>query len=138
MDAKICYLIDDDDDDREIFETALYHIDDDICLLTATSGIEALKKLSQPENFTPDYIFVDLHMPVVDGKACLSAIKKIERFRDIPIVMYSTSISPKDMDEAHKLGAAAYITKPYNITMLENSLHSFFSQYHLKQHTYEH
>jgi CheY-like chemotaxis protein len=137
MEAKICYLIDDDDDDREIFETALYQIDDDICLLTAASGTEALSKLSRHENFTPDYIFIDLHMPVVDGKACLSAIKKIARFKDIPVVMYSTSISPKDMDEAYRLGAAAYITKPYNISMLETSLHSFFAQYHPKQQSYE-
>ena len=137
MEAKICYMIDDDDDDRDIFETALYNIDEHICLLTATSGTEALQKLSQHENFTPDYIFVDMHMPVLDGKACLSAIKKIERFKDVPVVMYTTSISPKDMDEAFKLGAAAYISKPYNITTLESSLQSFFMQCNFKRRTYE-
>jgi CheY-like chemotaxis protein len=133
MDAKICYLIDDDDDDREIFELALYNIDEDICLLTARSGTEALQQLSQQENFTPDYIFVDLHMPVVDGKACLWAIKNIERFKNTPIVMYTTSISQKDKDDTLKLGAAAYISKPYSISVLEKSLQSFFMEHHLKE-----
>jgi CheY-like chemotaxis protein len=133
MENKICYLIDDDDDDREIFETALSHIDGAICFMTATSGLEALQTLSLQENFTPDYIFIDMHMPALDGKQCLSEIKKMTRFKNIPVVMYSTSISPKDMDDARELGAVAYISKPYSIQNLENSLQNFFLQYHLKQ-----
>jgi CheY-like chemotaxis protein len=131
MENKICYLIDDDDDDREIFQTALTNIGEPVCFMTAHSGSEALDKLQQ-ENFTPDYIFIDMHMPVIDGKKCLSEIKKINRFKDIPIVIYTTSVCPKDMDDARELGAAAYISKPYSIKNLENSLQTFFLEYHLK------
>lgn len=135
MNTKICFLIDDDDDDREIFETALYEIDNTICCMTATSGVDALRKLKVQENFIPDYIFIDLNMPVVNGKECLSEIKKIKRFQDVPVVMYSTCMREDDIEEARKLGAAGYISKPYDMKQLRSSLKTFFSQHDLNPKT---
>ncbi|MBT1699533.1 response regulator [Fulvivirgaceae bacterium PWU4] len=132
METKICYLIDDDDDDRELFETALYHVTQEMCFMTATSGVEALQQFCGHEDFTPDYIFIDLHMPVIDGKECLAEIKKINRFKDIPVVMYSTSMAQQDIDDTRKLGATAYISKPYSMAQLEKMLQTFFSEYNPK------
>jgi CheY-like chemotaxis protein len=137
MENKICYLIDDDDDDREIFGTALANIDEAICFMSAASAIEALQRLEDQDNFTPDYIFIDLHMPVVDGKQCLSQIKKMNRFKNVPVVIYSTSISPKDIDDARRLGAAGYISKPYKIQNLQEFLQSFFLKYQFNSESHE-
>ena len=131
MENRTCYLIDDDDEDRQAFRTALNHLDEPFHLITAVNGAEALETLSHQQDFTPDYIFLDLHMPIVDGKHCLSEIKKIKRLKDIPVAMYTTSNSPKDMDDFRKLGAVAYINKSHSLPLLQASLYSFFKQYHL-------
>ena len=129
MENRTCYLIDDDADDRQAFEMALHHLDEPFRLVIAVNGVEALKTLSHQQDFTPDYIFLDLHMPKVDGKHCLSEIKKIKRLKDTPVVMYTTSQSPKDMEDVRKLGAVACIYKSHNLPTLEASLHSFFKGY---------
>ena len=129
MENRTCYLIDDDADDRQAFEIALHHIGEPIRLVIAVNGVEALKTLSNQQDFTPDYIFLDLHMPVVDGKRCLTEIKKIQRLKDTPVVMYSTSKSPRDMEDVRNLGAVAFINKPHSLPLLEASLHSFFKRY---------
>jgi DNA-binding response OmpR family regulator len=129
MENRTCYLIDDDDEDRQAFETALYSLDEPFRLITASNGVEALKTLSDEEDFTPDYIFLDLHMPIVDGKYCLSEIKKITRLKDVPVAMYTTTKSNKDMEDLRKLGATVYINKSHSLAALEASLDSFFKQY---------
>lgn len=137
MKAKICFLIDDDDDDREIFETALYNVDKQLCCITAASSTDALRRLARQENFTPDYIFIDLHMPCVDGKQCLAEIKKLERLTGIPVIVYSTSMAIKDIEDTRRLGATAYISKHWNMKQLEKSLQLFFSDYPENQKSYE-
>ena len=129
MESKTCYLIDDDDDDREAFETALFHLNQPYRLITAVNGVEALKTLSGQQDFIPDYIFLDLHMPVIDGKHCLSEIRKISRLKDTKVAMYTTANSPKDREDFRKLGAVAYIDKSHNLTVLKASLNSFFREH---------
>jgi CheY-like chemotaxis protein len=129
MRSKICFLIDDDDDDREILETVLYRIHKDICCITAINGAQALLHLSRYKYFIPDYIFIDLHMPRMDGKQCLAEIKKQRRLKNTPVIMYSTSTAAEDIEETRKLGAAAYIRKQYNLDRLERSLKEFFADY---------
>lgn len=123
MHEKItCFLIDDDDDDQEIFTLALNNIDEAISCVTANDGIDALNKLSLNDNFTPDFIFLDLNMVRMNGRECLIEIKKIQRLQQVPIIIYSTSSEQKDISETKELGAADYIVKPPSMTQLEKRL----------------
>jgi DNA-binding response OmpR family regulator len=117
-----CFLIDDDDDDQEIFTLALSNIDESICCITANDGIEALQKLHLENNFTPDFIFLDLNMVRMNGLECLVEIKKIQRLQNTPIIIYSTSSEQKDISATQLLGAADYIVKPPSMTQLEKRL----------------
>jgi DNA-binding response OmpR family regulator len=117
-----CFLIDDDDDDQEIFTLALSNIDQSISCITANDGIEALQKLHQENNFTPDFIFLDLNMVRMNGLECLVEIKKIQRLQNTPIIIYSTSSEQKDISATQLLGAADYIVKPPSMTQLEKRL----------------
>lgn len=123
----ICILIDDDPDDQEIFLLALQKLQTDIKCITADSGIEALQILKQ-ENFSPDYIFLDLNMPRMNGKQCLAEIKKIEKLALTPVIIYSTSTVQSDIMETKKLGAADYIIKQSSIKELTRILSAFFSE----------
>lgn len=107
----MCFLIDDDADDREAFEKALNQIDPKIECFTAASGNEGLRMLDANE-FMPAYIFLDLNMPGMDGWECLREIKKRPHLKHVPVIILSTAQWLKDRLELQKLEIARYITKP--------------------------
>lgn len=130
----ICFLVDDDPDDQEIFMSALQELNESIQCVTANNGVEALEKLDPDKSFVPDFIFLDLNMPMMDGKQCLAEIKKIPSLSHVPIVIYSTSSSPDDINETRRLGVSSFLTKPSSFSGLIKLLDIFFeSQKVLKQ-----
>ena len=121
-----CFLVDDDLDDQEIFISALQEINESISCVTANNGVEAMEKLGSGETFIPDFIFLDLNMPMMDGKQCLMEIKKIPAISHIPVVIYTTSSNQEDMNEMNLLGVSYFLTKPSSFSSLINLLSSFF------------
>jgi CheY-like chemotaxis protein len=124
--GKICFLIDDDIDDQEIFTLVLKSVNPTITCITANDGIEAVTRLTTEEAFTPDYIFLDLNMPRMSGKECLQEIKKIDRLNTTPVIIYSTSFEQKDVLETRALGASDYLEKQSSIEELRNRLAHYF------------
>jgi CheY-like chemotaxis protein len=118
---RTIFLIDDDVDDQEVFAMALAEIDESIFCVTAKNGLEALEKLKTSE-FRPDYIFLDLNMPRMNGKQFLKEWSR-SAASDIPVVIYSTSAEDRDVEETKALGAVAFITKPPRMNDLVTSLH---------------
>ena len=111
MDAKCIVIIDDDADDREFFCDAIRDVDPEVHCITCSSGFEALH-LFHSQDLQPDNIFLDLNMPKMNGKQCLAEIKRIEKYKNVPVIIYSTSKAPADMREVKRLGARHFITKP--------------------------
>ncbi|MGA0556791.1 response regulator [Larkinella sp. VNQ87] len=120
--AVTCFLIDDDEDDQELFMMALKKVDPGLTCVVADDCGEAIRKIREEEDFLPDYIFLDLNMPRIHGKQCLVELRKIARIEQIPIIMYSTSSEPKDILETKALGATDFLTKPPLISMLTAEL----------------
>ena len=128
MQQKISFfLIDDDIDDREIFTLALKDIDSSIKCTTAKDGAEALDFIENNKNFIPNFIFLDLNMPRINGKECLVEMRRIVRLQNIPIYIYTTSSSDKDKLELLNMGATGFITKPYTIKKLVEILSQIIS-----------
>lgn len=123
---KTCLLVDDDEDDKEIFCMALSETDPSIRCLVASDAVEALKMLRDPA-FVPDYIFLDLNMPLMSGKECLQEIRKLPHLKKTPVIIYSTSASHRDIQETRDLGASSFITKPPQISVLAQKLAGVFS-----------
>ncbi len=121
-----CFLIDDDEDDQEIFAIALKKVDASIDCVFADNGLAALQKLRQDDSFRPQYIFLDLNMPGMNGVQCLTELKKIDRLHHTPIIIYSTSAEQQDVIETKKLGAAEFITKPPLVSALTDRLTRLF------------
>ena len=117
MHNHLLFLVDDDADDQEIFKSALAHVDQNVMLLTAVNGIDALQMLSSIERL-PAFIFLDLNMPRMSGIQFLAEIKKSELLRGIPVLVYSTSDSPHDKERAMTAGAEQFITKPARFSEL--------------------
>jgi CheY-like chemotaxis protein len=121
MMRKTVFLVDDDRDDREIFIEALAEIDDSVRCVTAENGEDAILKLHS-DVFIPNFIFLDLNMPRMNGRECLIEIKNIERLQETPVIIYTTSSLQKEKDELVKLGATKFLTKPANFKELCHSL----------------
>lgn len=96
--------VDDDEEDIEIFCDAIREIDPSIICLVAKSAEEALKILNSDLDL-PEYIFLDINMPKVDGNTCLAQIKKDKRLNRIPVIMYSTHTRKSDIENYKALNA---------------------------------
>jgi CheY-like chemotaxis protein len=124
--SKMILLIDDDTEDQEIFVDALRHIDSSVLCLGFTDGEEALRLLETEIVGVPDVIFLDLNMPRITGKQCLTAIKGIAKLNEVPIVIYTTSADKKDREEALALGADHFLVKPSRFEDLKDRLLDIF------------
>lgn len=111
MRFKNLLLIDDDEEDQEIFMTATSSISNSIECVAVSDASKALQRLSVKE-LNPDVIFLDLNMPVMNGQQFLAEIKKRDSLRDIPVIIFSTSSQPSTIQAMKNLGAHDFITKP--------------------------
>jgi CheY-like chemotaxis protein len=125
--SKTIFIADDDLDDLDIFYETLAEIDPTIRCITAINGEEALKKLNHLLP-VPDFIFLDLNMPRLDGKRCLYELKKNSRLNHIPVIIYTTSKLENDIVEMLKLGAVHFISKPSRLCDLRIVLSSVLSK----------
>jgi CheY-like chemotaxis protein len=132
---KVVLFIDDDAEDIDILCQATGVIDNTIVRMQANNGVEAIKLLSQKDALLPDLIFLDINMPLMNGKECFVALKKLDHLRHIPIIMCSTSKYEVDHEECKALGADFYLVKPDTLIQTVNSLIYVFSNYSPKLET---
>ncbi len=114
-------LIDDDVDDHEIFLSALENISTTVSCTTAVNGSDALQKLLT-NKVSPDLIFLDINMPLMNGPEFLKEVKKHEDLKNIPIIIYSTTSAPEAIEETKELGARHFVSKPESFSDLEQIL----------------
>ncbi len=112
------FLIDDDFDDQEFFSIALKKLDPSNECVFARDGEVGLQMIREDGNFLPDYIFIDYNMPRMNGLECLTEIRKMDRFLETPVYMYSTTNNPQTMEDSKELGATGFIVKPSNLQVL--------------------
>ena len=118
---KILMVVDDDPDDRFFFTKAVRKYHPSYECREASDGVDALDKLRQ-EKILPDFIFLDLNMPLMNGKKCLEELKKDGKLKNIPVIVYSTSTYQKDKEETMALGAIHYLVKLHDIYMLPEAI----------------
>ena len=113
-------MIDDDVEDQEIFAETLFSIDQSIQCHSILDARQALSKLLSKGANLPDFIFLDLNMPIMDGFEFLKAIKKQKTLSHIPVIVYTTSSESHHKDKALHLGASSFITKPSELAQLKH------------------
>lgn len=118
----LLFVVDDDLDDLMLFEDAINEIDPSVEIATAVNGVDALQKLGGELSRSPDFIFIDLNMPLMNGIQCLQEIKKIPELAQIPVIIYSTSSYEKDIIQTMNYGAFHYIVKPFSFQELCDKL----------------
>ena len=116
----VILYVDDDPEDIEIFEEAVKEINSSARCLIAKNGRRAMDMLQG--ELIPDLIFLDINMPVIDGKSVLLEIRQNEKFKNIPVVMYSTTVNSREIEEYKKMGANHFLTKHNTFQDLCNQL----------------
>jgi CheY-like chemotaxis protein len=111
-DRKYIFLADDDEDDCMLFEDALKEVDDRTELRTANDGAELMNILETRIPPAPDVIFLDLNMPKKNGFECLAEIRNSQKFKDIPVVIFSTTGEEEAINRLYDQGANYFIRKP--------------------------
>jgi CheY-like chemotaxis protein len=124
--TKECLIIDDDKDDQEIFIMCVRKISKDINCRTMDDGVEAIATLTADEHYTPDYIFIDVNMPKMNGLECLKIIKNIKRLANSKIFMYSTTSAGSTFADSLREGADDFIIKPSKTVELKERLSKIF------------
>jgi CheY-like chemotaxis protein len=119
--GKVILLVDDDQDDAEIFAHIIADIDPSVQLFHVSHGASLMTHFDKGFPL-PQVIFLDLNMPEISGWQCLSQLKSEQRTADIPVVIYSTSARQKDKEQARLSGATSFITKPSDYHSLRSML----------------
>ena len=120
---KKFFLVDDDKDDTELFANALKDIDSSIEFNYAFSCNELTHGLLQ-NKFNPQIIFLDINMPEMTGWQCLEMLKKGDKTKNIPVIMYSTSPAVLEGKKAVRQGAIGFYQKPSSFQWLKEFLES--------------
>ena len=107
-------LADDDPEDKEIIRDAMEMINAGNTINFEDDGEHALQLLSGEYDLgnIPCLIVLDLNMPKMNGTETLRRLKLDDRFREVPVIIFSTSINSIEMEKCMQLGAHSYITKP--------------------------
>ncbi|WP_289662187.1 response regulator [Flavobacterium panacagri] len=113
-------LADDDDDDCLFFKEALDETSINAALTIVHDGVQLMDYLkTNTSNNFPDVLFLDLNMPRKNGLECLAEIKTDEKLKELPVIIFSTSLDSEIVNNLYKNGASYYIRKPGDFSKLK-------------------
>jgi len=121
---KFLLLVDDDEEEYYIMCQALELAQVDFTCAWANGAEQALHMVKESP---PDFIFIDINMPRIDGLTCLKKLKQVAHLQQTLFVMYSTYISEINRKKAIATGAIDCISKPGKIQELVQHLVQFFN-----------
>jgi len=114
------FYTDDDLDDLDFFTEVVDSIGN-INLVTQNNGKKLLEALHNPPP-SPSILFLDLNMPGISGFDVLTEIRNSASWKNLPVIIISTSNDDKIIDKSLNLGANFYITKPNDFVSLKKSI----------------
>ena len=120
---KKVLVADDKAPNRELIRTILEQAGH--LVFEASDGTEALRNAQQ---YLPDLIVLDLHMPMLDGFAVLEELRRDEKFSATPIVALTASAMQSDREQALAAGFTDYIAKPISLGTLRKEMERWLGE----------
>ena len=117
-------MVDDDEDEYLFFTEGLEQLDLPHRIIFAKNSQELFNLLEK--NMAFDIIFLDINLPVKDGKECLKEIKSHKKYCDTPVLMFTVSKNTSDIEEVFGAGAHYYAIKPYSKANYVETLKKIF------------
>jgi CheY-like chemotaxis protein len=132
--AKPLLVIEDSDEDFEAFCRVMKKQNIVNPIFRCTDGDESLDFLYHTGPYSdsqkyprPALILLDLNLPGTDGREVLEQIKQDEKLKYIPVVIFTTSSNPKDIEICYRYCVASYMLKPIDINRLVETIQSFIN-----------
>jgi CheY-like chemotaxis protein len=105
-------LADDDTDDCIFFKVAVDEFPLSTHLTAVHDGEQLMQLLTNETNELPHILFLDLNMPRKNGFECLSELKLSKKLKQLPVIIFSTSLEQEVVNLLYKSGAQYFIRKP--------------------------
>ncbi len=119
------------DDEADLVETLKFRLEvAGYDVITAGDGQDGLK-MGRAEN--PDLIILDLMLPKLDGYRVCRMLKFDEKYKNIPIILFSARVQESDIKMGEEQGADAYVTKPFEPKVLLAKIDELLVKYNKKQ-----
>jgi len=122
-------VVEDNEQDYEMFKRSVKRSNIQCQLHRFETGDDALQYLVYRDNATdpltfkkPALILLDLNLPGTDGHTVLKTLKLDAFWKLIPIVIFSTSSNPKDLESCYKNGANGYVVKPLEASAFHENI----------------
>ena len=121
-------VADDDDDDQYLIKQALRETLSSHSVKTVSNGLELVQLLFNGGNLKkedlPDFVLLDLNMPLLDGFAVLEQMRSNQETKGIPVYILTTSRFESDRQKSHQMGANGFYSKPYQFEQLKGIIRS--------------
>jgi len=121
--VKTILVVDDEPDVAQLLSLILKT--DGYNVLVAVDGQEALEKARKE---APDLILLDVMLPKLDGYRVARMLKFDENYKHIPIIMLTAKIQEKDKKTGMEMGADDYLTKPFEIPILQQKVREILAR----------
>ena len=113
-------VVEDNPTDVKLLQMGLDQIQSPFVLEVATDGkeaIAALRRTAQDSDIleSPDLVLLDLNLPGMDGHEVLRIIRADSQLALIPVIVWTCSISGRDILSAYRAGANSYVPKPHSV-----------------------
>lgn len=122
-------MVDDDMEDQQIIKDTFNDLGYGLSIHFESTGEQAIGYLQEcrTAGHFPCLVVLDLNMPKMNGRQMLNYLKNDLNFRDIPVIIYSTSLNPLERDQCMALGAHSYVIKPITYTQSIDTAKMFYS-----------
>ncbi|KAB8334123.1 response regulator [Scytonema tolypothrichoides VB-61278] len=125
-------VVEDSDEDFEAFQRIVRKSSVYPSIYRCVDGEDALNYLLQVGDYAnhtsasrPAMILLDLNLPGMDGRDVLMQIKQDATLKMIPVIIFTTSSNPKDIDVCYEHGVNGYIVKPIDLSKLKETIEVF-------------
>jgi CheY-like chemotaxis protein len=116
--SQLLFYLDDDEEDLDFFKEVAEELGHTVRGFTAG---RIMLLVLETEIQRPDMIFLDIHMPILNGQEILEIIKKSDSLKKIPIVMVSGAYPKKLVKQFEELGVN-YMLKKHHVHDYRESL----------------
>jgi CheY-like chemotaxis protein len=91
-------------------------------IYTAENGLEAIEFLAQNQTKLPHFTLLDLNMPIMNGFEFLKEMHKNKNFKNLHVVIHTTSFNSLDVKKCEELGVCGYFVKELDMVKYKSNL----------------
>jgi len=120
-------IADDDQEDRFLLDIAFKEIGSFEHIVMVENGVQVISHLNaiKDNSLLPALIVLDLNMPVLNGIDTLLQLKSDSRFKNIPVIIHSTSMYEVEKEKCMEIGAHDFIKKPVSFDQMISTARFF-------------